>query len=258
MKKDTLIRGSLVVLIFIGTLLILSPFFKTALISYQIETMVIHQTSSVPNNIEEKREWIQPPTLGEVLKSYAANPTFASVGRVVVPAATINAPVFSELINENLLVGSGLMFPERNPEKENMVLIGHHLSDKGLLFGALSNVKIGDRIYFAYLNHYYCYQAEEIMTVEEHAVEVMANRGRGEITLITCDSPSITDQRVVVKGILTSDKTEKQVQKQIEKIRIAQTSNRNKAFIFLQEFKWLLLIIIMVLFLSTYAVRKWI
>lgn len=256
MKKETYLKGIIVLLFWVGTILVLLPFLKIALISYRIETKVVHQTSSVPNNLEEKKEWIQPPTFGDVLKSYTADSDFSSVGRVVFPEVEINTPVFSDLTNENLLVGSGLMFPNRDPKKENIVLVGHHLSDKGLLFGSLSAVKTGDAIYLEYLNNYYSYQVEEVINVNDSAVEVMDNRGKAEITLITCDTPSYTERRVIVRGHLMTNKTEVQIQKQIEKIQTKLSKHQSKALIFLNEFKWIILIIVFVLFLSAYMVRK--
>ncbi|MBP2099138.1 class A sortase [Enterococcus rivorum] len=258
MKKKIAFQFIVVLLFFLGTLLVLLPFLKTALISYQIETTVIHQTNSIPNNIEEKREWIQPPTLGDVLKSFTVDSNFSSVGRVVVPEVEINTPVFNELTNENLLVGSGVMFPDRDPEKENMVLVGHHLSDKGLLFGSLSTVKIGSPIYLEYLNNYYYYVIDEVINVKDTAVEVMDNRGKAEITLITCDKPSYTDRRVVVKGHLMDNKTDMQIHKQIETAQTKRIGYQKKSLVFFNEFKLIILITVFVLFLSTYMVRKFI
>lgn len=258
MKKEPVLKVAIVLMFAIGTILVLMPFMKTAIVSYLIETRVVHQTSSIPSNVEEKKELIQPPTLRDVLSSYATKSDFSSVGRIVVPEVAINLPIFSNLTNENLFLGSGMMFSSRNPEKENIVLIGHHMSDEHLLFSPLPSITTGSVVYLEYLNKYYQYQVDEVTTVKDTSVEVMNNRGKAEITLITCDRPSITNYRVVVKGHLLINKTEVQVQEQIEDAQTTRKTNKHKSVVFIYEFKWILVILLFVLLLSTYIVRKFI
>ncbi len=60
-------------------------------------------------------EEIQPLQLSSFLA--AKVPKTTGIGTIEVPAADIFLPVFSGLKNEELLIGAGTIFPEREPSK---------------------------------------------------------------------------------------------------------------------------------------------
>ncbi|MGM0168634.1 sortase A [Enterococcus sp. AZ135] len=228
------IRFSLILIYCVAITLLFLPFMKQALIIYRTQTVSIKTTETVKPAGIVPLEAVQPPGLSEVL-AFEKNQTFQTAGQIVIPKVEISLPLFSGVTNEQLLIGAGLLFPERKAENQNIVAIGHHLGRNNLLFGKLLNIEVGDTIYLETQNQFYQYKVSQTKIIQQTELQALENRNKAEITLITCDKPTHTEQRFVVKGKLVKqpEKTIKQkILQQKDQIRVKNNrKNRNYCII---------------------------
>ncbi|MGG5371961.1 class A sortase [Enterococcus sp. AZ196] len=197
------LRFSLILIYCLAISCLFVPFIKQVLIIYRTQNVSIKTSETIRSAEDVPLEAVQPPDLSDVLK-FEQRQTFDSTGQIVIPGIEISLPLFSGVVNDQLLVGAGTLFPERNPEKQNMVVIGHHLGQNNLLFGKLLDVAVGDAIYLEYQSQFYQYRVSQTQTIQQTELHVLENRSKAEITLITCDKPTHTEQRFVVKGRLVT------------------------------------------------------
>lgn len=231
MSKKT--RFSLILIYSIAIFLLFIPFLKQALLVFVTENIVIQSKNTSVTSESYPLEAIQTPGFIEVL-NLKKKQKFQSVGHLVIPSVEISLPILSGLDNQQLLVGVGNLFPKRKIEGHNLVIIGHHLGRKNLLFGKLLNVSIGDEIYLEYEDSFYSYSVNQTMIIQETELYELIDKNLSEITLITCDKPRQTDQRFVVKGQLRSSSTPK-VREKASHLRqtIQKTNNRKDRFYYL-------------------------
>lgn len=252
-RQERYLKSLIIILFFAGVVFLLAPFVKRALLSYRIESVHIQQTQSVPTNeVSQGNVVIQPPSLSETLALYRHQPE-VSIGQIIIPSVDIDVPIFPTLINENLLLGAVAMFPERT-QNENRVFISHHLWNESLLFGPLMAVQQGEAIFMSYGNQVYHYEIMSIKTVEATDISVMDNREEGEITLITCDRPTLTSQRLVVKGVLKDGETEEGKQK-MAVIQEGQKITSNSRLV-MRNFGWLIVAVFIIIIVLTWVVMK--
>ncbi|MDU5333957.1 class A sortase [Enterococcus sp.] len=225
------IRLSLILIYCVAISLLFLPFLKQAAIIYQTQTVSIKPSELIRTSSEVPLEAVQPPDLSEVL-AFDRNRTFRSTGQIVIPKVEISLPLFSGITNDQLLVGAGTLFPERTAENQNIVVLGHHLGRENLLFGKLLNITIGDSIYLEYQNQFYQYKVSQTMTIQQTELQVLANSKQAELTLITCDKPTHTEQRFVVKGKLVNQpvKTTKQTIMQQKSQIKEKNSQKNRKY----------------------------
>ncbi|MFR3687435.1 MAG: class A sortase [Enterococcus sp.] len=195
------IRFSLILIYCTAVTLLFLPFIKQTLIIYRTQNVVISQTKTVRTTEEIPLEAVQPPDLSAVL-AFKEKQTFQSAGQLIIPKVEIGLPLFSGVTNDQLLVGAGTLFPERKAERQNVVVIGHHLGRNDLLFGKLLEMTVGDTIYLEYQNQFYQYKVSQTKMIHQTELQVLEDNGKAELTLITCDKPTYTEQRFVVKGEL--------------------------------------------------------
>lgn len=195
------LRISLLLIYCLAIVFLFLPFIKQGLLIYRTQDVTIKTTHESKTVAEIPLEAVQPPDLADVL-AFQKNQTFHSSGQLIIPEVDIGLPVFSGVTNQEILVGAGNLFPERAPENHNVVLIGHHLGRESLLFGNLLKIKIGDPIYLETTGGFYEYLVSEAKLIQQTDLQVLDDHGKSEITLITCDKPTQTDQRFVVKGQL--------------------------------------------------------
>ncbi|EOT39222.1 class A sortase [Enterococcus dispar] len=241
------IRISLILLYCVAVFLLFLPFLKQALLIYQAENITITAASSKEVVNPVPLEAVQPPDLADVL-AFKKNTDFQAMGNIVIPALEMSVPVFNGITNQNLLVGAGSLFPERQPYNHNMVLIGHHLGWENLLFGKLLQIKLGDSIYLRYEGKIYQYVVKETTLVHQTELQVLDDHQQTEITLITCDKPTQTQWRFVVRGQQVQKSTQSLAQiRQQEKTIVQKNQHHNQSyalFVVLSLFLCLLLGII--------------
>lgn len=137
------------------------------------------------------------------------------IGKLAIPAVKMKLPILKGLSNDNLSAGAGTMTPNQQMGKGNYALAGHYMTNKGILFSPLSNVKLKDKVYITNLRKVYVYRVTIKTTVDEHQVQwVNPVPGKKLITLLTCASPTEGEtNRIIVRGQLI--KTEKATKKHL-------------------------------------------
>lgn len=221
------LRISLSLVYCVAITLLFLPFMKQALIIFRTQTASVQQIETTNQFETVPLEAVQPPNLSDVLE-FKEQQNFPAAGRIIIPKVEIALPLFPGLSNEQLLIGAGILFPERRVEDQNVVIVGHHLGRSNLLFGKLMKVKVGDNIYLERQNKLYQYRVSEAKKIQQTELKVLEEGTKAEITLITCDKPTQTDQRFVVKGELVRSPTKKMQEKILSKMRTIQDKNKQK------------------------------
>lgn len=221
------IRFSLILVYCVAIILLFLPFMKQALVIYQ--TRNVSFTSIETTTVSERvpLEAVQPPDLADVA-AFDTRQAFQTMGQIIIPEVEIGLPLFSGVANDQLLVGAGTLFPERAAENHNIVVIGHHLGRTNLLFGKLLNITVGDTIYLEYRKQFYQYRVSQTKLIKQTELQVLEDQKKAEITLITCDKPTQTDQRFVVKGELVRQPAQEIKQKTRQQKRRIQEKNQRK------------------------------
>lgn len=202
-KQNKGIKVVLLLLLYAGVLLICFPILKNSLF---VEKTATIQTTEVKQLSEVQQipfERIEAPTIADIMKS---RDDFTSIGALQIPSIGLNLPIFAGLSQEAMLYGAGSMYPERDPETNNLVLLGHHTGVSDLLFGKLADTKQGDIIYLHYLSQYYAYEIQMKKLVNETQISVLEKSTQPLLTLVTCDRVTATEKRLVVTAKLIKDK----------------------------------------------------
>lgn len=181
-------------LIICGFIFISFPFFKENVIGIQLGQSQLVIAEQLPNEFAAE-EPIQVPTIEEVLTVDSTQVT--AYGFVSIEALQFQQPLLIGLTNQQLLRGGVVMFPERSLAQDNFVILGHHLGRESLLFGLLKQAKVGMEVSVTYLEQTHIYTIDEIKQVAETDLEVIGNQ-QSRLTLITCPTPTRTDQRLVI------------------------------------------------------------
>ena len=110
-------------------------------------------------------------------------------GMIQIPSIHMNLPILEGMSQENLSVGAGTMKPNQELGKGNFTLAGHYMTNAGLLFGGIKNVKKNDLVQVTYENKTMNFKVTKVkqITAEDNQV-IFDSEGNGILTLITCDS----------------------------------------------------------------------
>lgn len=117
-----------------------------------------------------------------------------------IPSLDINYPVLSETSDELLKISLNKYWGPNPNEIGNYCVVGHNYKN-GKMFGKLSKVEIGDKIYLTdNRRHTVTYQIYNKYVVSPTDVRCTSQLtgGKREVTLITCTNYGT--QRLVVKG----------------------------------------------------------
>jgi sortase A len=207
-------------LIICGFILFSFPFLKENVIGIQLGQSQLVIAEQLPNEFVAE-EPIQIPTIEEVLTADSAQVT--AYGFVSIEVLQFQQPLLIGLTNQQLMRGGVVMFPERSLTQDNFVILGHHLGRESLLFGLLKQAKVGMEVRVTYLEQTHTYTIDAIKEVAETDLEVIGNQ-QPHLTLITCPTPTRTDQRLVItaKPISMAVKEDAQTEttkKETQKIR---------------------------------------
>ncbi|MCO7125482.1 class A sortase [Sporolactobacillus shoreicorticis] len=201
----------IIVLIAAGLFLIASPFLKESLIGFlsaKYNTDKLTATQLEKNNQRDASydfSKIQPPTFYETVKAGVRVNSRSVIGRIQVKRVGINLPILKGTTSANLLVGATTMRPDQQMGEGNYPLAGHHMRRENLLFGPLMRAKIGDEIRITNLKKDYIYQVINKKVVSESEGNVIEQTKAKQITLVTCDKPTRTPNRLIVTGKLVRE-----------------------------------------------------
>lgn len=239
-RRNFLEKLILDVLVIGGIFLMCLPFLKENIISLQLRSTNLNISMELPETIK-KEEMIRIPTIRDVIENHSRSVT--GYGFVSIESLQIQQPLLIGLTNEQLLKGGVVMFPERSLKEDNFVLLGHHLGRQNLLFGRLTDAQTGMKIEVEYLGQTQQYTITDIKIVKETELSVIENQQSPLLTLITCPTPTQTDERLVITAELDSIETnsnrlnEQEMQEmEYEHTHVGEQTNQKK--IQIQEQMW--------------------
>lgn len=138
-----------------------------------------------------------------VVKSKLYQDQLYVLGGIAIPDVELNLPIFKGVSNYSLIVGAGTMKPEQVMGKGNYALASHHMLEANLLFGPLTRVELGQKMYLTDLENIYEYTISYKEYVQPTRVDLIEDvPGEKLLTLVTCDESG--NQRLIVQGELTS------------------------------------------------------
>lgn len=126
------------------------------------------------------------------------------VGTIEIPSISMKLPILEGVSQSNLSVGAGTMKAGQELKKRNFALAGHYMTNAGLLFGGIKNVKPGDLIQLVYQNEQSTYKVTKTQVIsKDDGYVTFDSEGEGLLTLITCDRAVIgTNNRFMVRAEL--------------------------------------------------------
>lgn len=232
MKREHLEKCLIDGLIIVGILLLALPFLKESIVSWQLRTTQLTIATQLPATIPEE-ETIRMPTLSDVM---APQPTtITGYGFVAIEAIDFQQPLLVGLTNQQLLRGGVVMFPERSLKNSNFVVLGHHLGRQSLLFGQLLEAQVGMEVSVTYLEESQQYIITDKKIVDESDLSVLEEEQTPKLTLITCPTPTRTEERYVLTAIPVEQATADHPQKQAATIS---TPKAAKVMVEKQETVW--------------------
>lgn len=230
------------------TLLFYGPI-KNSVITLKKETVsrAYKETAQVSKTPNMK---IAEPSLGNVLK---IKKTSTYMGIITVDRIGLQEFVSPDFTDQSLLTGTVNMFPKRHPEKDNLVIVGHHIGEEGLLFGRLPAVKKDDLVRLVLGGYEYRYRiTNKFITTEENIAVMDSHDNHPQLTLITCDKPTYTEKRLIVQGELVMDKRSTELKK-IQKI-----TSKQQQLTFKRMINYLPLIILLAIYGGLFLIIfKW-
>ncbi|ASZ07015.1 hypothetical protein K5E_18480 [Enterococcus thailandicus] len=196
-------------LFIMGVCLISFPIIKNTITIVKIQKTKVVTKEELP--VVNPNERIVLPTIESYLTASSKN-LGTAIGELNIPSQKIKIPIFAGLNNQQMLFGVGAMYPERNVLKDNLVLLGHHLSMTELLLGNIQNLQVNDKITVTYLTNKIQYRVIKKETVNETNLSVLESTNIPQLTLITCDKPELTDKRIVVTAKLVDREEQETLQ----------------------------------------------
>lgn len=127
-----------------------------------------------------------------------------SMGRLVVPSAQADLPIYHGTDDKTLQNGIGHLYGSDLPVGglgTHSVLTGHTGLPNATLFDNLNKVKEGDAFYIQVAGHKLKYVVDQIKVVLPNETdELKAVEGKDYVTLITCTPYGINTHRLLVRG----------------------------------------------------------
>lgn len=130
------------------------------------------------------------------------------VGIIRIPSIEMELPVLEGITQANISIGAGTVKPNQRIGRGNFALLGHYMTNSGLLFGGLKNVQVGDEVYLTFYDKDAAYIVQEVKIVHQSEGKYMLDNPEEPhyLTLITCDgSRGGTDYRLIVRASLSEE-----------------------------------------------------
>ena len=140
------------------------------------------------------------PTYEELLRADASG----VMGRLRVPTADVDLPIYHGTSDEVLLEGVGHLEGTSLPvggEDTHSVLTAHRGLASAKMFTDLNLVQVGDTFTITVFDQVLTYQVSEIKVVDPTETETLRQvPGEDLVTLVTCTPLGINSQRILVTG----------------------------------------------------------
>lgn len=125
------------------------------------------------------------------------------VGMIAISSIGLELSVLEGITQANISIGAGTVKPNQRIGHGNFALLGHYMTNSGLLFGGLKNVKPGDEVVLTYYGKTETYIVQETKIVHQSEGQYMLDDPEEPhyLTLITCDGSRVgTDYRLIVRA----------------------------------------------------------
>lgn len=215
--KNRLLRIFSYLLIIVGIILLALPTINQRKIGKRsennYEVTLEMSADDLKNNLEAEASFdfdsIQEiSTSGTWLSPEFIDPSLM-IGRLYIPSIDVNVTVFNGITNDILHAGVGTMRPNLTMGEGNFPIAGHYSHDPSIMFGDLTSVEMGDKIYLTNNETIYEYEVYDTRVVEPNEVHwiedaISEEHGKPIISLMNCyyvDGKN-TDDRFFVFGEL--------------------------------------------------------
>ncbi len=208
--KDHFIIFIIVVLVIAGITLISAPKIKSLIVSKNVLMFHINQFSAKQLNVNEQKkasfhfEAVETPSLLDVMKYGNQVKKSAVIGQIEIERLQVTLPILKGVNSSNLLAGAATMREDQQMGKGNYPLVGHHMRDEDLLFGPLLKLKKQDKIKITNKEQVFTYEVTDINTIDESRIDVVQETADARLTLITCDLPTATTNRLMITAKLVN------------------------------------------------------
>lgn len=197
--KNRLLRIFSYLLIIIGIILLALPTINQRKIGKRsennYEVTLEMSADDLKNNLEAEASFdfdsIQEiSTSGTWLSPEFIDPSLM-IGRLYIPSIDVNVTVFNGITNDILHAGVGTMRPNLTMGEGNFPIAGHYSHDPSIMFGNLTSVEMGDKIYLTNNETIYEYEVYDTRVVEPNEVHwiedaISEEHGKPIISLMNC------------------------------------------------------------------------
>ncbi|EUJ16601.1 class A sortase [Listeria aquatica] len=149
--------------------------------SDQVERLSWQDYLDFQNSADEKK----------ILQQYA-------VGTIEIPSISLTLPIIEATTNSHLKAGATTFWKDQSLSKGNYVLLGHNMGRKGILFSDVPHLKKGNHIKIRTGAKLFTYHVTEIKKVNQKQTDVLEQSEKRQLTLITCDKRTSTENRIVI------------------------------------------------------------
>jgi len=126
-------------------------------------------------------------------------------GLLEIPEISLRLPILEGMTQANLSVGAGTAKIDQEVGKGNFALLGHYMTNRGVLFGGLRFLQRGNIVKVTYHERQAEYEVTDTKLIHKSEVQYMEDpEGKEKIlTLITCDSSREgTPNRLIIRAKL--------------------------------------------------------
>lgn len=127
-------------------------------------------------------------------------------GEIQIPGIALHLPIFPLATDEHLAGGATTVLSNQTMEEGNYPIAGHNMREDGLLFSDIVDLEEGDKIFTTDYQSIYTFVVSGKQEVNETETEVLDDRGKDEVTLITCHpDKTIREKRKIVRAQLQEE-----------------------------------------------------
>ncbi|WP_411372737.1 class C sortase [Enterococcus thailandicus] len=214
--KKLLLKITMLLLILVGLLIALYPFYVDSLNGLidqkrieQAQKKSVEETNALQQKMTAENERLQKNGLNPGADPFKDEKKVEStqaelIGSINIPKININLPLYDETTTDVLEIGAGVLqgtsFPTGG-KSTHSVISAHSGLPNRLFFTDLEELKIGDQFILTVLDKKLAYQVDAIEVVmPDDTSSLTIQEGRDLVTLLTCTPYMVNSHRLLVTG----------------------------------------------------------